>query len=580
MRKQTKLVAVLSAAALLAIGASMTSFAATKGWVQEGEDWVYLDKEGNREANVWRRSGDNYYYLDDDGIMARDTLVIDDTIDATYYVDENGVRITNAWKELPNDEGAQVGSENSDDTPEVLYYYFGSSGKAYTAGNEKKVREINGNYYMFNEEGQMLSGWQKGAKDNIYYLGTAREGWAYKDWQHLEPNDYLNGEDYDELEWFFFGTNGKAYTGSKYISGKYYHFDDNGIMDDDWYGNPASQPTAASGAMAFASLSGTQASGWVYTGDANLDADIRYDNDDMYWYYLVTVRDGGKIARSIPYNYQSTASGSVMDAVHETTPTGYARAMVIKNKTYMFNSNGKMLKGFVVIDDKDNLPVSTNKDTKIEFAYGSREGLKVNGKLVAYNFIADTKNAYERKLVTTGHFAGADKPFGYVYDDDGAFVTKDGKKMGQPVTGGRTLLNGLYYFNEASGSVQGQMQTGRTAITKDGEIFYYYFSKDTNYPGYAYTDMIQDGYLYGSDGKCVTADAGNSYTVYELPNPVWIMNKKDATTGIPSVEIPANSRVIVSRTGKVKTGGTVTIDGVKYTIDNANYTIKDEKPID
>ena len=42
MRKQTKLVAVLSAAALLAIGASMTSFAATK-WVQEGEDWVYLN---------------------------------------------------------------------------------------------------------------------------------------------------------------------------------------------------------------------------------------------------------------------------------------------------------------------------------------------------------------------------------------------------------------------------------------------------------------------------------------------------------------------------------------------------------
>ena len=34
MRKQTKLVAVLSTAALLAIGASMTSFAAT-GWQEE-----------------------------------------------------------------------------------------------------------------------------------------------------------------------------------------------------------------------------------------------------------------------------------------------------------------------------------------------------------------------------------------------------------------------------------------------------------------------------------------------------------------------------------------------------------------
>ena len=143
MRKQTKLVAVLSAAALLAIGASMTSFAATK-WVQEGEDWVYLDRDGERECNVWRRSGGNYYYLNEDGIMARDTLVKDDTVGATYYVDENGVRVTNAWKEIPNDEGAQVGSENTEDTPEVLYYYFGSAGKAYTAGNEKKVREING----------------------------------------------------------------------------------------------------------------------------------------------------------------------------------------------------------------------------------------------------------------------------------------------------------------------------------------------------------------------------------------------------------------------------------------------------
>ena len=34
MKKQTKLVAVLSTASLLAIGASMTSFAAT-GWVEE-----------------------------------------------------------------------------------------------------------------------------------------------------------------------------------------------------------------------------------------------------------------------------------------------------------------------------------------------------------------------------------------------------------------------------------------------------------------------------------------------------------------------------------------------------------------
>ena len=38
MRKQTKVVAVASAAALLAIGGAMTSFAA-QGWVEEDGSW-------------------------------------------------------------------------------------------------------------------------------------------------------------------------------------------------------------------------------------------------------------------------------------------------------------------------------------------------------------------------------------------------------------------------------------------------------------------------------------------------------------------------------------------------------------
>ena len=52
MRKQTKLVAVLSAAALLAIGASMTSFAAT-GWTEENGEWVYYDRDGYQVTEAW-----------------------------------------------------------------------------------------------------------------------------------------------------------------------------------------------------------------------------------------------------------------------------------------------------------------------------------------------------------------------------------------------------------------------------------------------------------------------------------------------------------------------------------------------
>ena len=63
MKKQTKLVAVLSTAALLAIGASMTSFAAT-GWAEEDGTWVYYDRNGDKVTDKWAKSGNNWYYLD------------------------------------------------------------------------------------------------------------------------------------------------------------------------------------------------------------------------------------------------------------------------------------------------------------------------------------------------------------------------------------------------------------------------------------------------------------------------------------------------------------------------------------
>ena len=88
MRKQTKLVAVLSTAALLAIGASMTSFAAT-GWAEEDGTWVYYNRDGERATDQWKKSGNNWYWLDSNGEMAIDQLIEDG--DNYYYVDINGV---------------------------------------------------------------------------------------------------------------------------------------------------------------------------------------------------------------------------------------------------------------------------------------------------------------------------------------------------------------------------------------------------------------------------------------------------------------------------------------------------------
>ena len=61
MRKQTKVVAVASAAALLAIGGAMTSFAA-QGWVEEDGTWYYYDKDGNRVEDEWKKYGQSGFF--------------------------------------------------------------------------------------------------------------------------------------------------------------------------------------------------------------------------------------------------------------------------------------------------------------------------------------------------------------------------------------------------------------------------------------------------------------------------------------------------------------------------------------
>ena len=76
MRKQTKLVAVLSAAALLAVGASMTSFA---GWEKDEDGiWHYYDSDDEMVTGEWRKDGSKWFYLDDDGNMATDAWVDDE----------------------------------------------------------------------------------------------------------------------------------------------------------------------------------------------------------------------------------------------------------------------------------------------------------------------------------------------------------------------------------------------------------------------------------------------------------------------------------------------------------------------
>ena len=247
MRKQTKVVAVASAAALLAIGGAMTSFAA-QGWVEEDGTWYYYDKDGNRVENEWKKSGDNWFWLngDEGGAMATDMLVEDD--DDTYYVDANGVMVTNTWVKVVNED-----QDDEDDPAEYHYYYMQSNGKAYKGSGDKvNKKTIDGKQYAFDEDGIMLYGWvdedgttlndEDGWAEAEYYFGSWEDGSMKTGWQKITVHDSDNDKDDDYDYWFNFKSNGKKRFNEsdskdifeKKINGKHYAFDNRGVMTYEW----------------------------------------------------------------------------------------------------------------------------------------------------------------------------------------------------------------------------------------------------------------------------------------------------------------------------------------------------------
>ena len=419
-------------------------------------------------------------------------------------MNEYGVRAKNQWISVENEDDADVNGEEVD----TLWYYFGDNGKAYKADSndlkKKTCPDATGSRtYFFDSEGHMVSGWVDYIEDNktkTFYCGTENEGWAYTGWQYLEPNDDLSSEDYDDLEWFNFKSSGEARKSKTWYSkGRYYTFDENGVMENDWYGiDVASNANGVAtgnngGENAYTSEDGSKGTGWVYTENA--------EESDSYWYYLVSFKTENGTVRNIPFNSQAGDS--------------YMRAKVIKGKTYIFNAKGEMKTGLVILGNDDNGTTGENNN--------------------------------------------------HVYDAQGNLI---GDTKGGAIS--KAMANGTYYFNEGSGSVNGQMVTGKTTVTKDGEDYYYYFDKTT---GRAITDIVKDGVVYGHDGERIDAEDGNNNAIVTLDHDTYHNKKVNNAT---CAYIKAGSEVIVSSTGKLRTSGTVKVDGVKCQVNasaDGNWTV-------
>ncbi len=517
MRKQTKVVAVASAAALLAIGGAMTSFAA-QGWVEEDGTWYYYDKDGNRVENEWKKSGDNWFWLDGDngGAMATDKIVEDES--NYYYVDANGVMVTNTWVKVVNED------QDDDDPAEYHYYYMQSNGKAYKAGdsNTTKFKTIDGKRYAFDDDGIMLYGWVDGNAnrltddsaweaegEDVYYLGSWEDGSMKTGWQRISVWD--DGEDDDMDYWFYFQSNGKRYQKlstttdeyrTKKVNGKTYAFDDRGVMVYQW---------------AIASVASANT-----TTAAN-------------WGYFNSPEDGARVTK------------------------GWFK-VVPPNEDNTFKS------GF---DNKDGFDTKDADDEDENWYYSNGDGTLETGKIKKikgkyYGFMPDDGREGAGKMLSGLCLMQVNSSNGNItgvklddMDSDDIDDLLDGD-YDDLLADGYTL----YYFgNDAD--TDGAMKTGSVSATIDGDSYNFSFKKSggTEKRGAGVNGIDDNKYIYKA-GLRIKAGSDDKYKVVYVEN----------TNGGSTVDVGTNDYIKVTKLSGSKVRANNTTDSfVNSDDDTVNY---------
>ena len=521
MRKQTKIAAIVSAAALLAIGASMTSFAAT-GWQEEDGTWVYYNRAGEKVANSWEYSGDNRFYLDDAGNMATDSLIEDN--DDYYYVDANGAMVRNRWVAIDNE------SAGEDNQPDVWWYYFQANGKAYKNSHASGTifkRVINGKTYCFDEDGKMQYGWVKkddgvtDYDDNAYqeaeyYFGDENDGAMSIGWREIALSDVADAEDEqpgdsywdsDQVRWFYFKASGAKQTSStnKTINGRKYGFDQYGRMIADWHNNSLGAATYQN-----ASRRGS-------SNNAASTATASYAKDFMYF---SSPEDGARFTKGwfkvVPgyyLNYADYDNGTDRWYYADGNGNLYAgQIKTIKGKKYAFDLKGGMIYGLALL--------RTDGSTIYEYA--------------------DDENKYDSqdKFMETARNMSSDWAF--------------------------------YYFSDNEDK-DGSMKTGTQKISLDGESFSFNFKKGGTKKGQGVTGMSEKKYYLG--GMLLTADADNKIEVVNKTTLEKItVSKLISDLGLTGVD--ASKKIGQANKGDViYTNTGVDTDGANLTALTGNYVV-------
>ena len=528
MRKQTKVVAVASAAALLAIGASMTSFAAT-GWVEEDGTWYFYDNDGNRVEDAWKKSGENWYWLDGEegGAMAIEKIVEDD--DDIYYVDANGVMVRNTWVKVVNEE-----QDEDEDPAEYHYYYMQSNGKAYKAPDNNtttRFRTIDGKRYAFDDDGKMLYGWVKdgerqsdddGWEDAVYYLGNWDDGAMKTGWQKIYVHD--EQEDDDLEYWFNFKSNGKKrYNDTdneikeEKINGNRYGFDKRGVMTYEW--------TLAT--------KGTSGASWASTSS---------------WKYFNNIEDGARVTKGwFKVVAPSEDNDNVFRSSYSTNSFAVTDADEENERWYYSDGDGKVVSGQI-------------RKIKGKY-YGFRPESDGNGKggAMLNGLVLMVVNQTTGEIVNVVDDGVDSDELNDLMDWDSTSTIYQNYLTAANDLNTDEVISLYYSGNDED--TDGSMKTGATTVTIDGNTYNFMFRKSggVGTKGFGLTGVDDNKYIYRL-GCRIKADSDDKYQVVQVVTPYNTTTNKPESADIQAGNVSVYKYPSIDLKN-VAVGNTVVNDG-------------------
>ena len=391
-------------------------------WYKEEGYWKYRLSDGEMTIG-WQKIDGVYYFFNGQGQMqAGKWLHLKDSrekIDGNwYYLNNNGDMRETGWF---NQDGN--------------WYYITSTG----ARSYNELLEIEGQKYLFDKDGKMLTGYQvfNGKKMFFADSGALQTAGKPSTWQKISS------------DWYFYDEDGLRTVGKKNINGTTYYFNQEGVMQTGW--------TFIDGHWNYFANSGAMQTGWI--------------KDQDTWYYLD--KDGIMLTGKQEINgvrYYLNASGAMQ--------TGWKW---LENNWYYYANSGAMKTGWI----KDNE----------KWYYLSQDGIMQTGKqeINGSRYYLNTSGAMQ-----TG-WQWLDKHWHY-YADSGAMKTGWLKDQGtwyylEDQEGimlvGFQQVDGKQYYFSASGAMQtgwkwfdnhyryfeanGAMKTG---WIKDKGIWYYLNPED------------------------------------------------------------------------------------------------------